>query len=213
MTVKTFHADPGRADVAVLSQVEGQRILVRVAAEAGDGFIVLVIHRRLVVKGQIAKTAVTARVLGGDAELAGAVLVTPVDLPARIPAHAALRVSGIHHTKLAEFYHRPCPAQRQLLRPFRMPFQGQPVRHPVAIRAAACRGAVVKIPDTVITPQATQRRGAVAQPFFKQVAGDVKRQRGADLSPQRIRRDQHRIPGAVDIGQIGQGEGARLKLG
>ena len=94
-----------------------------------------------------------------------------------------------------------------------MTLQRQPVRHPVAIRAAACRRAVVKILDTVITPQAAQRHGAVAQPFFEQVAGDVKRQRGADLAPQCIRRDQYRIPGAVDIGQIGQGEGARLKLG
>lgn len=165
MTVKTLHANPGCADVAVLSRVEGQRILVRIAAEAGDGFIVLVIHRRLVVQGQIAKAAVPTRVLGGHAELAGAVLVTPVDLPARLPAHAALRVRGIHHAKLAEFNHRPSPAQRQFLRPFGMPFQRQPVRHPVAIRTAACRRAVVKILDTVITPQAAQRHGAVAQPF------------------------------------------------
>ena len=213
LTVKTLHADPGRADVAVLSQIEGERILVRIAAEAGDGFIVFVIDRRLVVKGEVAKAAVATRVLGGEAKLAGAVLVTPVDLPALVTAHAALRVRGIHHAKLAEFYHRPRPAQRQLLRPFRVPLQRQPVRHPVAIRAAACCRTVVKILDTVITPQAAQGHGTVAQPLFKQVAGDVERERGAHLSPQRIRRDQHRIPGAVDIGQIGQGEGARLKLG
>lgn len=124
MAIKTLHADPGCTDVAVPSQIEGQRILVRITAKAGDGLIVFVIHRRLVVKGEIAKAAVATRVLGGDAKLAGTVLVTPVDLPARITAHAALRVRGIHHAKLTEFYHRPRAAQRQLLRPFRVALEG-----------------------------------------------------------------------------------------
>ena len=90
MAVKALYADPGRANIAVLPHVKRQGILVRIAAKAGDGFVVFVIHRRLVIKGKIAKTAIATRVLGGHAELAGIVLVTPVDLPAVVSAHAAL---------------------------------------------------------------------------------------------------------------------------
>ena len=100
--------------------------------------------------------------LGRYAKLTGVVLIAPVYLAAAIAAHAALGPRGIYHAKTSELQHRARAAKRQRLRPFRMPLQRQPVGHPVAVRSAARRRAIVKILNTVVTPQAAQRHGAVA---------------------------------------------------
>ena len=186
--------------------------MIGIAAKAGDGAVIFVVHRRLVIQGQVTKAAIAAGMLGGEAELAGAVLVAPVDLPAVISAHPALAVRGIHHAKTPQLDHRPRTGERQFLRAFGVPLQRQPVRQAVAIRSAPRRRAVVKILNAVVAPQAPQGNGPVAKPFFQQIAGDVKRQRGTHLAPQRIGGDQHRIPGAVNVGQVRQGERSGLQL-
>ena len=186
--------------------------MIGIAAEAGDRPVVFVIDRRLVIEGQVAKTAIASRMLSGKAKIAGAVLIAPGDLPALIAAHPALGIRGIHNAKVPELHHRPGPAQRQRLRPFRVSFKGQPVRYPVAIRTAARRRTIIKIVDPVVAPQASQRHRPIAQAAFKQFAGDIERQRSAHLPSQRIGGDQHRVSGPVNIGQIRQGKGARLKL-
>ncbi len=162
LIVETLHTDPRRANVAKVAKVKGQGILIRIAAQAGNGLVVFIIDGGLIVEREVAEAAIATAVLGGDTEGVGTVLVTPVELSAGIAAHFTLGPGAVHYPETAQFDDGPGPAQRQLLRPFDVPFQRQPVGEAITIRAAARRRAVVKILDTVIAAQAAEGHGPVA---------------------------------------------------
>ncbi|MNZ66114.1 hypothetical protein D3C78_843260 [compost metagenome] len=184
--------------------------MVGIATQAGNGLIFFIINCGLIVKRQIAETPIAPRVLRGKAEFAGAVLITPVNLPAFFPAQAAVCVRGVNHPIAPEFDDGPCAAQRQLFCRFAVPLKRQPVRQAVTIRPTARRRTIVKILNAIIASQAAQRHRAVAQPLLQQFAGDIKRHGRTHLTSQRIGGDQHSIPGTVDIRQIGQRKRTRL---
>ncbi|MNP43492.1 hypothetical protein D3C76_1373140 [compost metagenome] len=92
-----------------------------------------IVDGRLVVEREVAEAAIATAVLGGNAEGVGAVLVAPVDLPAGFAAHLALRPGAVHHPQTPQLDDGSGPAQRQLLRPFNVAFQRQPVGQPVAV--------------------------------------------------------------------------------
>ncbi len=91
LVIKTAHANPGRADVAIVAHIKGQRILIAITTQGRQRLAVVIVNDGLIVEGQVAEPALAASVLGGDAEGAGAVLVTPVELAAVVTPHPALR--------------------------------------------------------------------------------------------------------------------------
>ncbi|MNP42055.1 hypothetical protein D3C76_1357900 [compost metagenome] len=58
LAVETLDANPRCANIAVVAEIKGQRILVSIATEAGDGLIVLIINSRLIVQRQVAIPAI-----------------------------------------------------------------------------------------------------------------------------------------------------------
>jgi len=201
--VRRAHVEIAGTEAAPTVEVDTQGRLLAAPAEADV---------RRVDHTQVGVLVAALQALPGKTVALAAVLITEAELVAPLTFETALTDGAVEHAEIAQAQVAADAAEGQRIRRFGMAFQGKAVTDAVAQAAGGDTGAVAEVLQTIIAAQRTGSHGKIAQAFLQQTAGDIERHRRRDLPPQRIGGHHHRLTGAVDERNVGQGIRPRLQV-